>query len=261
MGQGQCVPCPVEKPCNTRLLRNFADDEFEFADDSAVLLNIYDLNEEWLISNNILQEVLDLGGAFHAGVEVYGREWTFGSTGVFDNRPRSHDVHVYRQTIVIGYTNYSPEEVEAILEDEYFARWAGTSYDLFSKNCCSFARALCKRLTGNSIPKWVDRLPRFLNAITKPVKGVVGEMATGVGKSVNSAPVSQSFAARRDCSIESVDSNFSVATLATNLTTTSGNESLFIPRNDSFVIPKMAKDPSFHAPVSPVLGVAYGVAY
>lgn len=248
------MPCPVVQSCHPRLLRNIAEDEFEGLDDCAVLLNIYDLNEKWLIANNIFHEDLEFGGAFHAGVEVYGREWSFGNTGVFFNRPKCHDVHVYRQTIVIGCTNYGPEEVEAILEDEMFPSWAGRSYDLFSRNCCTFARALCKRLTGNVIPEWVDRLPRLLNSITMPIKGVAKDVATEFGKSMNSAPVSHSFAARRDCSIESADSNFS---LASNLISTPRNESLIVPRNESFVIPKFSNDPSFHAPASPAFGIAY----
>ena len=35
-----------------------------------VFLNIYDLNEEWLQSNHISKDLLNIGGAFHAGVEV-----------------------------------------------------------------------------------------------------------------------------------------------------------------------------------------------
>jgi len=240
------MPCNDTRPCHPRILRSISEDEFDFTDACAVLLNIYDLNEEWLISNHIFQEVLDLGGAFHAGVEVYGREWSFGNAGVASMCPRYHDVHVYRQSVVIGYTKYSPEEVEAILEDEMSPKWAGRSYNLLARNCCTFSRALCKRLTGNVIPDWVDRLPRLLNIVTEPVKGVANA-AAGVGKSMNSAPVSNSFAPRRDCSVESMDSNFSVVTLPTNHPTST-------PRTESFVI---AVDPSFHLPARPVFGVAH----
>lgn len=254
------MPCHVVKPCVARITRSISEDEFDDTDGGAVLLNIYDLNEEWLLSNEILQEVLELGGAFHTGVEVYGREWSFGTTGVAASCPRSHDVHVYRRSVLIGYANSSPEEVEAILQDEMLPKWAGRSYKLLSRNCCSFSRALCKRLTGNVIPDWVDRLPRLLNVITKPVKGVA-EVAAGVGKSMNSAPVSNSFMPR-DCSLESMDSNLSVATLAPNLTSTPRNEFFVIPcdprfprpRNESFVIPC---DPRFHSPASLALGVVY----
>jgi len=265
-GQGGCVPCPAVKPCVARITRTISEDEFDdLAFNGAVLLNIYDLNEEWLLSNEIFQEVLELGGAFHTGVEVYGREWSFGTAGVGASCPRSHDVHVYRRSVLIGYAKCTPEEVEAILEDEMLPRWAGRSYDLLSRNCCTFSRALCKRLTGNVIPDWVDRLPRVLDVVTKPVKGVA-DVAAGVGKSMNSTPVSNSFV-RRDCSIESMDSNSSVATLAPNLMSTPRNESFVIPcdpgfhsrarpaeRVESFVIPC---DPGFHSRARPAFGVAY----
>lgn len=240
------MPCHVVKPCVTRLTRSISEDEFDEADHSAVLLNIYDLNEEWLLSNDIFQEVLELGGAFHTGVEVYGREWSFGTDGVGASCPRSHDVHVYRRSILIGYARCTPEEVEAILDEEMLPKWAGRTYNLLSRNCCTFSRALCKRLTGNVIPDWVDRLPRVLDAVTKPVKGVA-HVTAGVGKSMNSAPVFNSFAPR-DCSIESADSNFSVAALAPNLRSTPKNESFVIPKNESFAIPCNAR---FHSPVGP----------
>lgn len=229
MGQGQGA-CPTMLP-NHGILRTQSSDEFDAEDDCAVYLNIYDLNEEYLLANDIFQEVLELGGAFHAGVEVYGREWSFGTTGVGFNRPKTHDVHVYRQSILIGYSQYDPDQVETIIEDVMNHRWPGSSYQLLSRNCCTFSRAFCKHLTGNVIPDWVDRLPRLLNVITKPVKGVAN-VAAGMGKSVNSAPASHSFAPRRDCSIESVDSNFSIASLATTLSaidSTPKNESLIIP--------------------------------
>lgn len=235
-----CRPCHEVRPCHPRIFRDFSEDEFDCEDYgvTAVLLNIYDLSEEWLASNDLFHEVLELGGAFHAGVEVYGREWSFGTFGVASNHPRSHDVHVYRQSLVIGYTKYSPDEVNNILEDEMAPRWAGKSYDLLSRNCCTFSRAFCRRLTGNGIPGWVDRLPRLLNNVTKPLKNAADAAFKEVGQSVRSAaPVSHSFPMRRDCSIESSDSNFSTLNLA---------------RNESFIA--IPHDPSFHAPASPAVG-------
>jgi len=171
MGQGggalkQC------KNCHPAILKSLSGDDLDPEDDCTVKLNIYDLSEDWLLANDLFQEVAELGGAFHAGVEIYGREWTFSSEGVSCSWPRENDVHVYRQTIEIGATKYDPAEIAVILEDEMSRKWDGDSYDLLGKNCCSFSRSFCKRLTGGNIPDWVDRLPRVLNAVTKPVKGV-----------------------------------------------------------------------------------------
>merc|ERR1712070_582390 len=98
--------------------------------------------------------------------------WSFSSDGVDFNCPKTHDVHVYRQTILIGYTGIDPDEMQIMIEDEMSLEWLGSSYDLLSRNCCTFSRELCKRLTGNSIPDWVDRLPRLLNVVTGPVRSV-----------------------------------------------------------------------------------------
>lgn len=234
-GQGLCKPCDrsrIARPCHNSRSRIFSDEEIEDTKDGTVLLNIYDLSKEFLLSNDISQEVLELGGAFHAGVEVYGQEWSFSPDGIDFTCPKTHDVHVYRQSIVIGYTSYDPGEVQAMIEDEMSMEWVGSSYDLLSKNCCTFSRALCKSLTGNCIPDWVDRLPRLLNAVTKPVRSM---------PDVSSIIV----ALHRDraCSIESMES---IATLATSPSAT--------PKNDTLVLPHKR---SYHALASPAFGVAH----
>jgi hypothetical protein len=169
--------------------------------ENAVLLNVYDLSEDWLVANDIFQQTGELGGAFHCGVEIYGREWAFSNTGVFASRPRWHPIHKYRQTIVVGYVGYSSEDVATIMVDELSDEWEGWSYDLLSRNCCTFSRAVCKRLTGNDIPDWVDRFPRLLGHVVKaPV--------TALAKGLNLVPLSSTFQ-RRDVSIGSMDSDFS----------------------------------------------------
>lgn len=169
--------------------------------ENAVLLNVYDLSKDWLVANDIFQQTGELGGAFHCGVEIYGREWTFGKDGIFPSQPRWHPIHMYRQTIVVGYTGYSSEDVAAVIVDELWDEWEGRSYDLLSRNCCTFSRALCKRLTGRNIPDWVDRFPRLLGQV---VKSPVTAMAEGL----NSVPLSNMFQ-RCDVSVGSMDSDFS----------------------------------------------------
>merc|ERR1719162_2499007 len=52
-----------------------------------------------LQANNLLNQVLQVGGAFHAGVEVYGAEHAYGVNGIQTQAPRMHDVHIYRQSV------------------------------------------------------------------------------------------------------------------------------------------------------------------
>ncbi|PHJ15563.1 pppde peptidase domain protein [Cystoisospora suis] len=74
---------------------------------NTVYLHVYDLDPT--ISKYVNKVMRPLGaGAFHAGVEVYGIEYCYGQTcddssGITINRPRKHPVHIYRETIVMGY--------------------------------------------------------------------------------------------------------------------------------------------------------------
>lgn len=201
MGQGDSAFQQCHPICSGPGMVRSVSCESELPSENAVLLNVYDLSEDWLVANEIFQQTGELGGAFHCGVEIYGREWTFGKDGVFVSRPRWHPIHMYRQTIVIGHTRYSPEDVDAIIEGELCYKWQARSYDLLSRNCCTFSRAFCKRLTGKNIPDWVDRLPRFLHVVKAPV--------TAMADGLNSVPLSNMFQ-RRDVSIGSMDSDFSL---------------------------------------------------
>merc|ERR1719160_926342 len=109
-------PARALQECHDGVLQSVSNDELNEGD-NAVVLNVYDLNEQWLQTNDVLQETLEIG-AFHAGVEVYGREWTFSPDGVCYSWPRCNEVHVFRTSIFIGYTKYSQDEVTCILEDE-----------------------------------------------------------------------------------------------------------------------------------------------
>lgn len=136
-----------------------------------VFLHIYDITQEKGIQklNNILANKnswLKFGGAFHAGVEVNGLEWSFQFThgptlpGVTCVAPRSHTIHNYRETIPLKNTKLDPEDIAEIimqLADEF----PGSDYDLCQRNCCTFAEEFCQRLGVGGIPPWVHRLARL----------------------------------------------------------------------------------------------------
>mmetsp|Transcript_43412 Transcript_43412/g.122736 ORF Transcript_43412/g.122736 Transcript_43412/m.122736 type:complete len:233 (-) Transcript_43412:94-792(-) len=129
--------------------------------DPTVTLHIYDVGQAKNVrrANKVLRR---LGtGAFHAAVEVYGAEYSFGGcargTGVFACRPRSCSAHHYREAMDMGPTPKSAAETAAILA-ELSQRWQGAEYDLLRHNCCHFSRELLQRLEVKEMPSWVVNL-------------------------------------------------------------------------------------------------------
>ncbi|CAJ2674228.1 hypothetical protein L195_g019770 [Trifolium pratense] len=131
-----------------------------------VYLNVYDLT-------NVNGYMYWAGvGIFHTGVEVYGVEYAFGahdcpSSGVFEVEPRQCPGFKFRKSIFMGTTSLDPFQIREFMENQS-AKYNGDSYHLIVKNCNHFCEDICYKLTGNSIPKWVNRLARigsFCNCI------------------------------------------------------------------------------------------------
>jgi len=91
----------------------------------AVFLHIYDVSQDSGIQH--LNEVLassilpmKFGGVFHAGVEVNGKEWSFGyckeGSGVCFTEPRRHPVHHFRETVFLPRTQLSSKEIAGIIK-------------------------------------------------------------------------------------------------------------------------------------------------
>jgi len=127
-----------------------------------VRVNIYDLGPAF-VGVNKLGKVIGTG-AFHAGVEVYGREWSFCpmphdpyGTGIFAVKPQGCECHVFREALDMGRTKLTRQEVKQIL-DSLMREWPHTDYDLLRHNCCHFSATLCRRLGMPDLPKWVTSL-------------------------------------------------------------------------------------------------------
>ena len=60
-------------------------------------------------------------GAFHAGVEVNGVEYSYGyapdRTGVFTCAPKGCKAHVYKDSLDMGATSKSASEIDEIIEE------------------------------------------------------------------------------------------------------------------------------------------------
>ncbi|XP_047166541.1 deSI-like protein At4g17486 isoform X1 [Vigna umbellata] len=131
-----------------------------------VYLNVYDLTT---VNGYMYWAGL---GIFHSGVEVYGVEYAFGAhdyptSGVFEVEPRQCPGFKFRKSIFMGTTNLDPFQIREFMERQS-ANYNGDTYHLIVKNCNHFCEDICYKLTGNSIPKWVNRLARigsFCNCI------------------------------------------------------------------------------------------------
>mmetsp|Transcript_47523 Transcript_47523/g.87116 ORF Transcript_47523/g.87116 Transcript_47523/m.87116 type:complete len:406 (+) Transcript_47523:102-1319(+) len=140
---------------------------------SEVFLNIYDVSYDDKIHrlNSLLSHRLSplkLGGIFHAGVEVNGREWSFGNcglgSGVAAHEPQRHPHHNFRESVRMSCTQLSAEQVARVIED-LKGDYQGSSYSLIGRNCCHFADDMCCRLGVGSIPPWVHRFCRLAESI------------------------------------------------------------------------------------------------
>jgi hypothetical protein len=118
-----------------------------------VYLNVYDLSPHNWHSLGL--------GAYHTGVEIYGKEWTYGnhdnaSTGVFSIQPRSAASGVFREQMVIGSIIKTDNEVEGIVSG-LKSKFLGNEYNLLTRNCNHFSGSLLEVL-GLRMPSFVNRL-------------------------------------------------------------------------------------------------------
>ncbi|KAJ6794729.1 deSI-like protein isoform X1 [Iris pallida] len=101
-------------------------------------------------------------GIFHSGIEVYGLEYGFGAhdfptSGVFEVEPKRCPGFCYRRSITLGTTTMLPFEFRELIET-IAGEYHGDTYHLILKNCNHFTDEVSLRLTGKSIPRWVNRL-------------------------------------------------------------------------------------------------------
>lgn len=126
-----------------------------------VYVRVYDLGQNYVSKG--LNAVAKRYGAFHSAVEVYGYEWSFGlavnqwSTGISWHLPGQNADHSFRETLAMGTTPYSSQEVLKLIQS-MMGEWRGCTYDLFTRNCHTFSDELCCKLTGVPLPSWVNAL-------------------------------------------------------------------------------------------------------
>jgi hypothetical protein len=84
-------------------------------------------------------------GIFHVGVELYGCEVWYGSSGVRKCLPKSLDPDAHVRTVPVGQTWYSPDQVRSLVK-ELEGKWLGECYRILDFNCQTFAHEFCKLL-------------------------------------------------------------------------------------------------------------------
>ncbi|KAF4130584.1 PPPDE putative peptidase domain [Phytophthora infestans] len=107
-------------------------------------------------------------GIFHSGVEIGGKEFSYASgAGVFASTPRQAPGAKFRESIDMGLfegTSYEAHRLAYSLSPDF----DGDTYNLFTKNCNTYADVLCQLLLDKRIPAYVNRaayLGSFLSCL------------------------------------------------------------------------------------------------
>lgn len=140
-----------------------------------VLLHIYDVgHSSWIAGLN--STTASFGGLFHAGVEIYGREFSFGGSrqqnvcGIFPCKPRGCVLHTYRESIYLGDCHLGRSHVSSILK-QMRAEWPSLHYSMLRKNCCHFCNEFAIELGVGVIPSWTFRLANVGAALHDAING------------------------------------------------------------------------------------------
>jgi len=99
---------------------------------------------------------------FHSGLEINGREYSYGSggSGIFDDQPRQAPNARFRCSIELGSYDGGIDElnraIDVLRHDLGFGD--GDNYNLIRRNCNHFCNALSWQLLRKPIPGWVNRM-------------------------------------------------------------------------------------------------------
>ena len=113
-----------------------------------VTLHIYDIHRLARGLNTFLKGI---PGLYHTGVEVHGREFSFSSIGIFECRPRGFAGHLHRESMTLGATSLSQEELNLLMQ-RLDSTWVGSGYHCIRRNCSDFSEAFCVAL-GVALPR------------------------------------------------------------------------------------------------------------
>lgn len=134
---------------------------------SPIYINVYDLMPPSTLSTILWPLGLSL---LHIGIVLLDREYAYGATTSLDpSQPQTGIFHTppltlppggtHRLTHLQGFTYLSKNEIEQLLHDAS-SKFVGENYNLVMNNCNHFTNHMCRILTGQDMPSWVNRAAR-----------------------------------------------------------------------------------------------------
>jgi len=129
---------------------------------AAVTLHIYDVSPNLMEVNQALFQIMG-GGVFHAGVELFGQEWSYrnqrtAGTGIYNHKPLNAPGALHCMSLSMGMTEMSEETFYLFLQS-FAQEWPTSDYHFLRNNCCHFSKALCVSLgCGSNFPDWLMTL-------------------------------------------------------------------------------------------------------
>jgi len=153
-----------------------------------VYLQVYNIqwNKTVATALNRCMRWVGLGGIYHTGLMVHGREFDYGyvseegKSGIKELAPKQRLVNsggcfkfTFRKSIYLGTTDMTLEEIRGILDTEGKSSWPGTSYSPISQNCNHFSYTLATGLgVEDNYPCWINRPARFAGGMKRLARWV-----------------------------------------------------------------------------------------
>eukprot|EP00929_Paragymnodinium_shiwhaense_P112859 TRINITY_DN81125_c0_g1_i1.p1 TRINITY_DN81125_c0_g1~~TRINITY_DN81125_c0_g1_i1.p1 ORF type:complete len:236 (-),score=32.09 TRINITY_DN81125_c0_g1_i1:146-853(-) len=149
------------------------DVSVELPEPTTVWLNVYDLTTSGFVGAlNRLASPLGMGGVFHVGMQLMGKEYSYGyntrGSGVAVSKPREDSVHSYNRSIALGTITMSQEEIDVIIR-ELAMEWLGQQYSFVNRNCCHFCQELALRLGVDPVPEWISSLAQTAKNFSRAI--------------------------------------------------------------------------------------------
>jgi len=130
-------------------------------EDKDVWLHIYHCDPFTGFLNRVFLKQAQIG-IYHAGIEVYGEEWSFqyfedtwddpSVSGLIRCLPKQMVDYEYQESVNLGPTPFSQEEVDRVLVALHY-EWPACSYHLTHNNCLTFAERFAGELKApNAFP-------------------------------------------------------------------------------------------------------------